>query len=319
MGGIDYLDLPLHDIPHRHPSRTWQSENLLSQSAFGVDVDQQGTYSHSYERSRKDNSFHHFNHTSLKTKLVDLVEGEALFMRNIEHASDRMDIDTKGVPEFLDPQPMPTVTPNDPHLYLPGPTPIEGIGETVTTYLSPPRHVSRPRSRLDSLIRIQNGLGSEESEESSSEESISSTEGCPIPVHPISGGGEWTMLPDIFPPQFPHSPPPSASQPKRKVRCANLIPGRSSIVRERRFGTVPKERAKEPLILSSQQPNPEKPQTEPVLPTQYHLIENIPVVLPRVPCAITRARRLLLPSHESQPIAWVSMRGDTQWVDPEGR
>jgi hypothetical protein len=106
---------------------------------------------------------------------------------------------------------------------------------------------------------------------------------------------------------------------RERCLCANLIPGRSSVVRERRFGTVPKERAKEPLILSSQQPNTEKPQTEPVLPTQYHLIENTPVVLPRVPCAITRARRLLLPSHESQPIAWVSMRGDTQWVDPEGR
>ena len=103
------------------------------------------------------------------------------------------------------------------------------------------------------------------------------------------------------------------------MRRANLISGRSSVVREKRLSTIPKEGAtKEPLPWSSQQPNPEKLRTEPVLSTQCHLIEDIPVVLPRVPSSITRARRLL-PSHESQPIACVSMRGDTQWVDSERR
>ena len=54
---------------------------------------------------------------------------------------------------------------------------------------SPPRHTSGPRSKLDRLIRIENGSESEESEESSSEESTSPTEDYPIPARPISGGG----------------------------------------------------------------------------------------------------------------------------------
>ena len=339
MGGIDYLDLTLHDILHRQPLII-KTENPLGQSAFGVDVNQQEAYSQPHERSMRYDPLRHSTHTLLNADLVDLVNGEALVMRNVECASGQMDVDTKGVPEPLDRQPMPTLTSDDPYLYPPEPAPDGGIGETVTMSLSPPRHANRPRSRLDRLVEMENGSESEESEGSSSEESTSSTEAYPIPVHPISGGGEWTMLPDIFPLQFPPSPSddirPStdrptrftgctrlALRPKRKVtslRRANLISGRTSVVREERFGTVPKGGAKmEPLPWSSQQPNPEKLQTEPVLSTQYHLIEDIPVVLPRVPSSITRARRLLLPSHESQPIAWVSMRGDTQWVDPERR
>ena len=332
MGDIDYFDLTLHDIPYRPPPLIQQTENLLGQSAFGVDVNQRGAFSRPYERSRKDTSVHHSIHTPLKTELVDLVNEDSFFMPNTEYKLDRMDLDTRGVPGPPDLQPTPTLTSDDPYLYPPGPAPDEGIGETSTTYLSPPRQASRPRSRLDRLIGIENGLEDEESEETSSEDSTSSTEGHSIPVHPISGGGEWTTPSDIFPLQFPDMSlstdlptlatrrTPSASQPKRRVHRENVISGHASVVRGRKFGTAPKERArKEPLPCSSQQPNPEKPQTDPMLPAQYHLIETIPVVLPRVPCAITRARRLLLPSRESQPIAWVSMRGDTQWVDPKGR
>ena len=73
-------------------------------------------------------------------------------MRNVEYASDQMDIDTKGVPEPLDRQPMPILTSDNPYLYPPGPAPDGGIGETVTVSLSPPRHANRPRSRLDRLL-----------------------------------------------------------------------------------------------------------------------------------------------------------------------
>lgn len=103
------------------------------------------------------------------------------------------------------------------------------------------------------------------------------------------------------------------------MRPANPISGHSSVVRKRRFVKVPKEGAKEPLPCSSQQPNTEKPRTAFMRTTQYHLNEDMPVVLPRVPYTIARARRLLLPFGESRPIAWVSMIGDTHWVDPEGR
>ena len=117
------------------------------------------------------------------------------------------------------------------------------------------------------------------------------------------------MLSDIFAPWFPHSPSgdinpsahppsyvtgctPSISQSKTKAtstRRANLISGHSSVVKERGFSTVPKEGANGPLPRSSQQPNTEKPQTASLLPTQYHLNEDMSVVLPRAPCAITRA------------------------------
>jgi len=339
MGGIDYLDLTLHDIPHRQPLLTQQTENLLRQSASCVNVNQRETYSQLHERSSNDTSVHHSIHKPINAELVDSVNRETLFMHNNEYMSDQMDLDIIDVPDPLDLQPMPTLTSDDPYLHLPGPSPDESIDATVTMNFLPPHHTTRPRSRLDRLARIALGSGGEESEESSSEGSTPSTEGYPIPVHPISGGGEWTMLSEFFAPHFPHSPSgdkspsthppshaarctPSTSQPKTKVksvRVANLIPGHSFVVRERRFGKVPKEGAKEPLLWSSQQPNTEKPRTASLLPAQYHLNEDMPVVLPRVPYAITRARRLLLASHESQPVAWVSMIGDTQWVDPEGR
>ena len=112
---------------------------------------------------------------------------------------------------------------------------------------------------------------------------------------------------------------PSASRHTREARSlhrANLISNRSSVIWEKRYDTVPKAGAeKKPLPRPSQQPNIENLPTEPILPTRrYHLIEDMPIVLPQPPR--TRARRLLLPSHESRPIAWVSMHGDTQWVDP---
>ena len=85
------------------------------------------------------------------------------------------------------------------------------------------------------------------------------------------------MLSDISAPQFPHFPSgdispsthppshatgcmPSTSQPKTKVtstRHANLISDHSSVVKERRFGTVPKVSAMGPP-WSSQQPDTEK-------------------------------------------------------------
>lgn len=336
MGGIDYLDLTLHDIPYQQPLLTQQTENLLSHSAIGVDADQREAYGQPHERSGRDKFVHHSIHTPI---VVDLVIGDALCMHNNEYTSDQMDIDTTGVPSCLDLQIIPTLTSDDPYLHLPGLAPDGRIYETVTMYPSPPRNASRPRSRLDRLARIGNGTENEGSEESSSEESTSSTECHPTPVHPISGGGEWSIPFDFFPFQVFPSPSdeispsahlsthaagrtPSASRPARGVkslRRANLVSSRSSVVRER-FGTGLKKGAKkEPLPCSLQQPNTEEPRTGPTLPTQYHLIEDMPIVLPRAPCATNRARRLLLPSHESRPIAWVSMIGDAHWVDPERR
>ena len=110
-------------------------------------------------------------------------------MHNIEYTSDQMDLDTGDMPDPLDLRPMPASTSDGPYLNLSGPSPDGGIDGTVTMNFSPPHHTSRPRSHLDRLIRIENGSESEKSEESSSEESASPTEDCPIPVHPISGGG----------------------------------------------------------------------------------------------------------------------------------
>lgn len=190
MDGIDYLDLTLHDIPHRQSSLTQQTENILNQSAFGVNVDQREAHSQPHERPRNDNSVHYSNHKPINAELVNLVNREALFMHNIEYTSDQMDIDIKVVPDPLDLQPIPILSSNDPFLHLPRPIPDEGISGNVTINISPPRLTTRPRSRLERLARIENGSESEESEESSSEESTSSTEDYPIPVHPISGRGD---------------------------------------------------------------------------------------------------------------------------------
>ena len=131
-----------------------------------MDVDQQGAYSQPQERSRNDTSVHHSTHKQINAELVDLVDGEAPSMHNIEYTSDRMDLDTGDVPDPLNLQPMSTWTSDGPYLYLDGPSPDGGIDETVTMYFSPPRHTSRPLSRLDRLIRTENGSENEESEES---------------------------------------------------------------------------------------------------------------------------------------------------------
>lgn len=85
-------------------------------------------------------------------------------MHNIEYTSDQMGLDTGDVPDPLNLQP--TWTSDSPYLYLDGPSPDGGIDGTVTMNFSPPRHTSRPLSRLDRLIRTENGSENEESEES---------------------------------------------------------------------------------------------------------------------------------------------------------
>ena len=96
-------------------------------------------------------------------------------MQNIEYTSDQMDLDTGDVPDPLNLQP--TWTSDSPYLYLDWPSPDGGIDGTVTMNFSPPRHTSRPLSRLDRLVRTENGSENEESEESSS---TSLTEDYPI-------------------------------------------------------------------------------------------------------------------------------------------
>ena len=45
----------------------------------------------------------------------------------------------------------------------------------------------------------------------------------------------------------------------------------------------------------------------------FKVASNMPIPLPKTPCA--RGRRLLIPSKSTKPIAWVSMRGDMQFID----
>lgn len=49
----------------------------------------------------------------------------------------------------------------------------------------------------------------------------------------------------------------------------------------------------------------------------YNIAENMPIPLPHAPFA--RGRRLLIPSDSTKSIAWVSMRGDMQFIDGTSR
>ena len=331
MCGIDYLDLTLHDIPRRRPSPAQQPETGLAQSAIGVNAHQRESYGEPHEWLGRDTSVHPSIHMPVK---VELVNGEGLSMHDIEHMSDQMDIDTADAPPRIDLRSMPTSTSDDPYLHLPGLGPDEDIQEPITTYPLLPRNINQPRSCLDILASpgIEEG-----SEESSSEESTFLIGDHLIPVHPISGGGEWTMPSDCFqsqnhllsplgdssssiePPVHVSKRIPSTSKFRRKItslRRPDLFSSRSSVTAEKNHDTVPK--GMNPLPRSSQRPNTARPPTKPVLPKlQYRLMEHMPIILPKSPYTITRARRLLLPSDDSQPIAWVSLRGDTHWVDPE--
>ena len=348
LDGIDYLDPTPHDTPPRQRSPA-QQDNRFSRPRITVNTNQQEEYYQQHEQLRRD-TVHHSTRMPVTAESVD---EEDIFMHNIEHPSDQMDLDTSDVPLRIDLQPTPTFALEDLSLLFPGLGPDEDIYENVTTHPSPPHNTSRPRSRLDTLIEIDDS--SEESEESSSEESTSSSEestssseestssseDCDT-VHPISGEGAWSMPPPDFfiPRSHTHRPSPSddigpfshpitharnyassASKHTKEVESlgrANLISRRSFALRGRTYDTAPKAGAENrSLPRPSQQPNKENPPTEPILPgRQYHIIKDMPIVLPRPPRAEARARRLLLPSHQSRPIAWVSMRGDTQWVDP---
>ena len=337
LDGIDYLDPTPHDTPPRQRSPV-QQDNRFSRPGIAVDTNQQEEYCQQHEQLRR-GTVHHSTHMPITAGLVD---EEDIFMQNIEHPSDHMDLDTTDVPLRIDLQPIPTLALDDLSLPLPGLGPDEDIYETVTIHPSPPHNISRPRSRLDRLIELDDS--SEESEESSSEESTSSTEDRDT-VHHVSGKGAWSMPPpDFFIPRShthrsspldersPFSRPitharhyaSSASKHTKEVESlgrANLISRRSFVLRGKRYDTAPKAGTENrSLPRSSQQPSKENPPTDPILPgRQYHIIKDMPIVLPRPPWAGARARRLLLPSHQSRPIAWVSMRGDTQWVDPTGK
>lgn len=345
MGGIDYLDLTLHDIPCQQRAPARRTENRLDQPATGVDAHEREAYGQPHERLRRDKTVHSSIHTPIKTASVDLFNGEDLSMHDFGYTSDQMDIDSTGVSPRVNPQPVRTSASDDLHLHLPALGPGEDVYETVTTYSSaPPRNTDRPRSRLARLARFDGD--SQESEASSSEESLSSIEGHPTTtMPPISGRGEWSMPPKSVFPQFRIHRPSSSGDitsssshpPTHATGCtpstprylreggsllrAGMISSRSFVIGQKRCSTVPKGGAeKKPLPRSSQQLKIKEQPKAPKLPNrQYYLTEGMPIPLPQPPCTITRARRLLLPSCESSPIAWVSMRGDTQWVDPERR
>ena len=90
--------------------------NPLVQSVFGEDQDQRGAHSQPHERSRNDASVHYSIHKPINTEFVELVNGEALSMHNIEYTSDQMDLDNGEVPDPLYLQPMPTWTSDGPDL-----------------------------------------------------------------------------------------------------------------------------------------------------------------------------------------------------------
>jgi hypothetical protein len=332
MGGVDYIDLTLNDLP---PSPAQQSENHLGLPAISVNTDQRATSSLSYER--RDNPVH------IETELVD---SQDLSMHGVEYTSNQMDIDTTYVAPCIELQPMPTLTSDDLCQHLPGPRPGQDIHENDINYSSPPRNTTRSNSRLDILARIgdvsENEEESEESEESSSEASNSSIMDHPVTACPISIGREWSVPSNFFLPQSHVRRPPSSgiaspstcspihaakytppnleSGSKVMSHRTKIISGHSPVLDKKRRGIFPKEDDKKrpPPRLSEQHRETEKLPTVSMLSgPQYHPIENMPVHLPKSPWA--RARRLLVPSDESRPIAWASMLGDTQWIDPEGK